>query len=111
MNSVHRDDAAGGLRLLASKRPGGIFNLTDNEPVTQLEWYQEVCALLNLPLPQTVPRDPNRKRGWTSKRVSNSKLRALGWAPKYPSFRDGVQAIVQEREARSEERGEVDRMD
>ncbi|MBV8970645.1 MAG: SDR family NAD(P)-dependent oxidoreductase, partial [Verrucomicrobia bacterium] len=93
---------AGGLYLLASKRPGGIFNLTDDEPVTQLEWYQEVCALLNMPLPQTVPRDLNRKRGWTSKRVSNSKLRALGWVPKYPSFRDGVRAILQQRGARSE---------
>ncbi|MBV8587040.1 MAG: NAD-dependent epimerase/dehydratase family protein [Verrucomicrobia bacterium] len=103
MNSIHRDDAAGGLHLLASKRPGGIFNLTDDEPVTQLEWYQEVCALLNMPLPQTVPRDLNRKRGWTSKRVSNAKLRALGWAPKYPSFRDGVRAILQERGARSQE--------
>jgi hypothetical protein len=26
----------------------------------------------------------------TSKRVSNARLRALGWVPRYPSFRDGV---------------------
>jgi nucleoside-diphosphate-sugar epimerase len=100
MNSIHRDDAAAALFLLATQRPGGIFNLSDDEPVAQRDWYKEVCALLNLPLPQTVPRDMSRKRGWTSKCVSNSKLRALGWAPGYPSFRDGVRAIVQERGVR-----------
>jgi nucleoside-diphosphate-sugar epimerase len=110
-NSIHRDDAASALFLLATKRPGGIFNVTDDEPITQLEWYKEVCGFLNLPLPEAVPRDQVRKRGWTSKRVSNAKLRALGWEPVYPSFRSGIRAIVQERGARSEKRGDVDRTD
>ena len=111
MNSIHRDDAAAALFLLASERPGGIFNVSDDEPVAQRDWYKDVCALLDLPFPPTVPRDLNRKRGWTSKRVSNSKLRARGWVPVYPSFRDGVRAIVQEPGARREARGETERTD
>jgi len=41
-------------------------------------------------LPPEGPINPNRKRGWTSKRVSNQKLRALGWEPRYPSFFDAI---------------------
>ena len=33
-----------------------------------------------------TPRAP-RKRGESNKRVSNQKLRALGWEPRYPNFR------------------------
>ena len=104
MNSIHRDDGASALFLLASKRPGGIFNVIDDEPITQREWYKQVCELLNLPLPEAAPRDQDRKRGWTNKRVSNAKLRALGWEPVYPSVRSGIRAIVQERGARNEEK-------
>jgi len=32
----------------------------------------------------------NRKRGWTNKRVSNARLRSLGWVSRYPSFFDAV---------------------
>jgi hypothetical protein len=41
-------------------------------------------------LPPHGPRDLNRKRGWTHKRVSNAKLREIGWEPVYPSFLDAV---------------------
>jgi nucleoside-diphosphate-sugar epimerase len=47
-------------------------------------------------LPATGPRDLNRKRGWTNKRVSNKKLRALGWKPQYPSFREGLTDMLAE---------------
>ena len=30
----------------------------------------------------------HRKRGDSNKRVSNKRLRALGWAPRYPTFAD-----------------------
>ncbi len=32
------------------------------------------------------------KRGLTNKRVSNAKLRATGWKPIYPTFREGLTA-------------------
>jgi nucleoside-diphosphate-sugar epimerase len=94
MNSIHRDDAVSALSLAAANRCPGIFNVADNTPVTQLEWFRWVCARLNRPLPPSAPRNLNRKRAWTSKRVSNAKLRSLGWTPRYPSFRDGVEQIL-----------------
>jgi nucleoside-diphosphate-sugar epimerase len=90
MNSIHRDDGVSALYLAAANRPQGTFNVADNTPVTQLEWFQWVCARLGRPLPPSAPRNLNRKRAWTSKRVSNAKLRSLGWTPQYPSFREGV---------------------
>jgi hypothetical protein len=35
-----------------------------------------------------------RKRGDSNKRVSNAKLRALGWTPRYPSFAEGMEKSV-----------------
>jgi nucleoside-diphosphate-sugar epimerase len=89
MNMLHQSDAAGTLRFLAERPATGIFNAVDNQPVFELEWFRYVCEQLNKPIPPFGPRDLNRKRGWTSKRVSNWKLRSLGWNPVYPTFREG----------------------
>jgi len=94
MNSIHRDDAVSAFHLAAEHRCQGIFNVADNTPVTQLEWFQWVCGRVGRPLPPFVPRDLNRKRAWTSKRVSNAKLCSLGWTPRYPSFREGLEQIL-----------------
>ena len=74
----------------------GLFNVVDNQPVTEMEWFQFVCQRLHKPLPSTGPRDLNRKRGWTNKRVSNQKLRSLGWNPIYPTFKEGMAQMLQE---------------
>jgi nucleoside-diphosphate-sugar epimerase len=94
INSIHRDDAVSACRLAAIHRWPGVFNVTDNDPVTQLQWFTWVCARLKYPLPPFVPLDPNRKRGWTNKRVGNAKLRSQGWTPRYPSFREGVEELL-----------------
>src|SRR5262249_53775581 len=97
INSIHRDDAVSALYLAAGNRCQGIFNVADNAPVTQLEWFQWVSARLARPLPPFAPRDLNRRRAWTSKRVSNAKLRSVGWSPEYPSFREGVEELIEQR--------------
>lgn len=97
MNSIHRDDAVSALYLAAANRCPGIFNVADNTPVTQLEWFRWVCTRLGRPLPPSAPRNLNRKRAWTSKRVSNAKLRSMGWSPVYPSFREGLEELIIER--------------
>jgi nucleoside-diphosphate-sugar epimerase len=94
INSIHRDDAICAFCLSAGSHWNGIFNVVDNESVTQIEWFEWVCARVGRPLPPFAPRDPNRKRAWTSKRVSNAKLRSMGWTPRYPSFREGIEEIL-----------------
>ncbi len=90
INQAHRDDIAAALVHLLEADARGIFNVSDDEPMTQRAVYEWLAARFGKPLPPSGPIDPNRKRGWTSKRVSNAKLRALGWTPRYPSFRDAV---------------------
>jgi nucleoside-diphosphate-sugar epimerase len=90
INQIHRDDIATALALLVTKRARGIVNVADDTPMTQLEVYTWLATHFARPLPPSGPIDTNRKRGVTSKRVDNARLRSLGWAPRYPSFRDAV---------------------
>jgi nucleoside-diphosphate-sugar epimerase len=94
MNMLHQSDAAAALQFLAGTETTGMFNVTDNLPVTQADWYRYVCDILGKALPSNGSPDLNRKRGWTSKRVSNQKLRALGWKPLYATFKQGVRSLV-----------------
>ncbi|MEY3393888.1 MAG: hypothetical protein RL346_124 [Verrucomicrobiota bacterium] len=96
INQIHRDDAAAALLHLFSLTTfpaGEIFNVCDSESLTQLEIYRGLAGIFGKPLPPCGPRDLDRKRGWTHKQVSNSKLRATGWAPRYPSFLDAVSGL------------------
>ena len=93
INQIHqRDLVAALLLLITSDNAGGIYNATDNTPVQQREYYKWCSLFLSLPMPPHGRAEPNRKRGVTNKRVSNAKLRALGWKPVYPNFRDGLAA-------------------
>lgn len=87
INQIHRDDAAAAVVfLLAGNAPPGIYNVADDRPVTQNEAYAALAAQFKRPLPPSGLADTGRKRGWTSKRVSNAKLRSLGWTPRFASF-------------------------
>jgi len=98
INQVHRDDAAGALRQTlepGSPSSGGIYNLADDEPVTYLTYYRWLAEQTGKAMPPFGPVNRERKRGWTHKRVSNAKLRAAGWAPKFPTFREGLASELQ----------------
>jgi nucleoside-diphosphate-sugar epimerase len=90
LNQLHREDAVGAiLHLLDSPADhirGEIYNVVDDTPITQRECYEILAAHFGQPLPPEAPPDPDRKRGWTHKAVSNAKLHATGWTARYPSF-------------------------
>jgi nucleoside-diphosphate-sugar epimerase len=90
INQVHRDDIAAALVQLVTTGARGIFNVNDDRPLQQIEVYRWLSERFMRALPPSGPIDPNRKRGWTDKRVSNARLRALGWTPRFPSFFDAV---------------------
>lgn len=95
INQIHRDDAAAALVRLGD--PGlatGIYNVTDDTPATQREVYGWMAEYFSRPLPRVGPADMARKRGVTSKRVSNAKMRGVGWEPAYPSYRDALPRLV-----------------
>jgi nucleoside-diphosphate-sugar epimerase len=93
LNQIHQRDVVAALaHLLHQGEPGNLYNLTDDTPVTLLDFYTWCAGFLHQPLPPYGPVNPRRKRGLTSKRVANAKLRATGWRPLYPSFREGLTA-------------------
>jgi nucleoside-diphosphate-sugar epimerase len=99
LNMIHRDDVVGAILAVLNSpvaQPAGsaspIYNVVDNEPITQFEFFQWLSAKLGRPLPPVTQSDdpPARKRGLTSKRVSNRKLRQeLHYDLKFPTFREG----------------------
>jgi len=95
INQIHRDDGARALLQLAGdETASGIYNVCDDTPTTQREIYGWIADFLNRPLPPEGPADMNRKRGWTSKRISNARLRASGWSPRYRGYRDALPELV-----------------
>ena len=100
LNQIHRDDAASAIVHLISistspdSAPSEIYNVCDDCPFRQRELCEELADILGLPLPPEAPPDLNRKRAWTNKKVSNEKLRATGWEPRFPSFLKAVEESI-----------------
>jgi nucleoside-diphosphate-sugar epimerase len=93
INQIHQRDLVSAVEHLIDKgATGEIYNATDDMPVTYHDYYAWCSDFLGKPMPPHGPVNVNRKRGLTNKRVSNAKLRATGWAPHYPSFREGLSA-------------------
>jgi nucleoside-diphosphate-sugar epimerase len=96
VNQVHRDDIASAILFLARSRNVNaprIFNVVDDTPAPRTEILQWLSSRLGLPLSDSPSSAPIKGRG-SNKRVSNAKLRALGWAPAYPNYREGFERSV-----------------
>jgi nucleoside-diphosphate-sugar epimerase len=96
LNMVHRDDVVGAITVaLRRGGPGEIYNVADDQPVTQLALFEWLSAKTGRALPPLAEAEAiaNPKRGLTNKQVSNRKLKHdLGYGFLYPSFREGFAA-------------------
>ena len=90
INQIHRDDAAAALVWALQPNRTGIYNVADQTPMTQRTVYAELTRRFHRPFPPEGPPALDRKRGWTHKRVSSSKLTAAGWSPRFPSWFDAL---------------------
>jgi nucleoside-diphosphate-sugar epimerase len=99
LNMIHRDDVVGCvIAALERGRGGEVYNATDDEPVSQFDFFSWLAATLGKPVPGSTPEnaDASRKRGITNKRISNHKLKLeLGYRFKYPTFREGYLREIQ----------------
>lgn len=90
LNQIHRDDAAGAIEHLLRESVAGhggrIFNVSDDQPITQRECYEKMADFFDLPIPPEAPPNKNRKRAWTNKIVDNTALKATGWKLRFPGF-------------------------
>jgi nucleoside-diphosphate-sugar epimerase len=96
---IHVADIASGV-IAALNAPPGAYNLADDLPASQNRVVEHACRLSNLPLPplQTLEQaalTPMAHAFYAeNRRVANGKAkRVLGWAPQYPTFREGLSAI------------------
>jgi nucleoside-diphosphate-sugar epimerase len=95
VNQVHRDDAATALFAILTRGVAGeIYNVADDEPMRQSECYKWLAQKLHRPEPPSGKSASQRKRGASNKRVSNKKLRKLGWGPKYPSMAEAMEENI-----------------
>jgi nucleoside-diphosphate-sugar epimerase len=101
-SSVSHDDAATAV-VAALNLPAGTYNVVDDEPLRRREYFGSLAAALGVKPPKLPPAWMARLMGSLgemlarSERISNRKLRAAsGWAPKYPSAREGFRAMAAE---------------
>jgi nucleoside-diphosphate-sugar epimerase len=96
VNQVHRDDIAAALFLLLDRPSlaGQILNVVDDRPLLQSECYRWLAKQLNRPFPGAGTSRSSGKRGRSNKRVSNGKLRNLGWEPRYPTFAEAMEKSI-----------------
>ncbi len=99
---IHVDDIAAVLAA-AMARPGAgpVFNVCDDVPAAQADVVAYAAALLGISPPPLVPfeaaalSDMARSFWADNKRVRNDRIkRELGIALKYPSYREGLKAIL-----------------
>ncbi|ROP72766.1 NAD-dependent epimerase/dehydratase family protein [Curtobacterium sp. PhB115] len=98
-NRIHRDDAAGALVHLASVAdPAPTYLVTDDEPARLDDVYRWLASELGAPEPERAEASGRQSAG--DKRLSNGLVRSTGWAPRFPTFREGYRAVLDGRGAR-----------
>lgn len=80
---IHVADAAQAV-VQSLDWPDGIYNIVDDEPAAAKDWLPIYANLLDAPPPPIKDGAENWERG-----ASNAKAKALGWLPKYRTWRDG----------------------
>ena len=106
ISSVSHDDAASAV-FAALALPAGTYNVVDDEPLVRSAYFGLLAQELGVPPPRMQPAWMTRVLGSLgellarSQRISNHRLRkATGWAPAYPSMREGWRAVLDAQEMR-----------
>jgi nucleoside-diphosphate-sugar epimerase len=101
-NRVHVEDVAAAIETVAARGEGGVYNVVDGAPSAPQEVTAYAAELMGIAPP---PEEPFATAGLTgmarsfyeeNRRVGNARLRALGWAPLYPTYREGLAAILKQ---------------
>jgi nucleoside-diphosphate-sugar epimerase len=108
---IHVEDIARAVLAAAARPPGAgvrVLHLVDDEPAEPARVTEEACRLLGAPLPPETPfaeawarmSEMGRSFWAENRRVANTRTKeALGIAWAYPSYREGLRAILAEQRA------------
>jgi nucleoside-diphosphate-sugar epimerase len=106
-NRIHVDDIAEAISLAARfEGASGAWNIVDDEPTPPQDVTAHAANLIGVPAPEEEPFDaaalsPMARSFYAdNKRVSNAKAkRDLGFAPLYPTYREGLAALARAERA------------
>ncbi len=99
LNLIYRDDVVGAI-CAALTAPaavaGGTFNVADDGAATREEVAAWLAARLGRPEPRfTGAPAPGRSRITPDRVIGSAGIRrTLGWAPAFPTFREGYEKIL-----------------
>lgn len=100
-NRIRVEDIAGATLFLAERGLGGIVNVTDDEPAPPQDVVTEAARLMGIAPPpeqafETAELSPMARSFYgENKRVSNRRLRALGYEPRFANYRASLAALWQ----------------
>lgn len=109
---IHRDDIADAVLAAMTNAPARgtrVFNLADDEPAASAAVIEEAARLLGLSPPPAIPfaaaaptMSAMALSFWAENRRVRSEISkgALGLAWRYPSYREGLAAILAEETAK-----------
>lgn len=90
-NRIHVDDAAAAIvHLLDLPDAQPVYLGVDDMPLPLDVLYDHLAGLLGVPSPAEGPAPV----GVGSKRLSNARLRASGFVPRWPDAREGYTALI-----------------
>jgi nucleoside-diphosphate-sugar epimerase len=104
LSLIHADDAARAVTISVDESVAGLYHVVDDQPVTVAEYFRTFAELLDAPEPRRVPwwlarllagKDMVRFLTTPMPTTSEKFRRATDWEPEYPTYRDGLQQIVQ----------------
>ena len=91
-NRIRVEDIGRATSFLIKRGQGGIYNVTDSDPSPSQDTVEYAAKLMGVPVPpdivfETAELSPMQRSFYAeSKRVSNARLRNLGFAFSYPNY-------------------------
>jgi nucleoside-diphosphate-sugar epimerase len=98
-NRIHLADIAGATALLAERRHGGIWNVTDDEPAPPQDLVTCAARLMGVEPPPEVSLEEAdltpmaRSFYGENKRVSNARIKQAGYRFVYPNYRMALEYL------------------
>jgi nucleoside-diphosphate-sugar epimerase len=99
-NRIRVEDIAEATAFLAGPKTGGVFNITDDEPCPPQDVVTEAARLMGMEPPpeqafETAELTPMARSFYgENKRVSNAKIKALGFNFKFQNYHVSLEALL-----------------
>ena len=97
---IHVADIAGAIAYCLANPSPGLLNLADDKPVPSRELVEYAALRLRMEPPPlqdyaTAELSPMARQFYSAnRRVSNARLREMGYPLLYPTYREGIESLI-----------------